>query len=355
MKEGRTIEELAREIMRQAEVKRDFVADTRQMTMTRTDGTANDGTPAHLLSLKGAGAFPLTPHTHGQIATHFKIPKKYYDHMQGAAPDLLSTNVNHWMQNKPAKRMVRTLDGGARAFLSNRYRPIDNMDVAQPMLEVLGDLDVNIVSCDITERKMYLKAVFPKVEGEITVGDPVQSGIVISNSEIGLGALRIQALVYRLVCKNGMISQDASMKKYHVGRAFGNEGSLEFFKDETLLADDRAFMLKVRDTINATADEAKFQVIIDQVRQTTEREIEGDPVEGVKVLQNKFNMNDEERTGILKHLIKGGDLTQYGLMNAVTRQSQDVEDYDRATELEEIGGKIIELPKNQWKVISQAA
>jgi hypothetical protein len=54
-------------------------------------------------------------------------------------------------------------------------------------------------------------------------------------------------------------------------------------------------------------------------------------------------------------LIEGGSLTQYGLHAAVTRAAQDVADYDRATELEYAGGKIIELPKTEWKVLSEAA
>jgi hypothetical protein len=53
-------------------------------------------------------------------------------------------------------------------------------------------------------------------------------------------------------------------------------------------------------------------------------------------------------------LIRGGDLTQYGLSNAVTQMSQDIEDYDRASDLERMGGQIIELPKSDWHTISIA-
>lgn len=36
---------------------------------------------------------------------------------------------------------------------------------------------------------------------EIVPGDIVQAGFVVSNSEIGLGALKVEPLVYRLICK----------------------------------------------------------------------------------------------------------------------------------------------------------
>ena len=41
---------------------------------------------------------------------------------------------------------------------------------------------------------------------------------MISNSEVGLGAVSIQPLVYRLVCTNGMIVNDMGERRHHVGR-----------------------------------------------------------------------------------------------------------------------------------------
>jgi len=34
---------------------------------------------------------------------------------------------------------------------------------------------------------------------------------------------------------------------------------------------------------------------------------------------------------LLRHLIEGGDLSQYGLINAVTRTAEDAKFYDRAS------------------------
>lgn len=48
------------------------------------------------------------------------------------APELLAQNLNCWFTKEPAQRMLRTLDGTARAYLSNRYRRIDNLLYAVP-------------------------------------------------------------------------------------------------------------------------------------------------------------------------------------------------------------------------------
>ena len=58
---------------------------------------------------------------------------------------------------------------------------------------------------------------------------------------------------------------------------------------------------------------------------------------------------------MLRALVSGADLTGYGLVNAVTHYSQQVEDYDRATEFEALGGKLIELSAPEWKGLAEAA
>ena len=67
-------------------------------------------------------------------------------------------------------------------------------------------------SCQLTDSRMYIKVVNTRLEAEVVPGDIVQSGIIISNSEVGLGSVSIQPLVYRLVCSNGMVVNDAQTR-----------------------------------------------------------------------------------------------------------------------------------------------
>jgi len=349
MKSGRTILDLATEITRQANTKRDFVAPTTQLTMT-----VNDKTPE--LKVNGHGSFALRSHAHKQVAERLKIPAAYYDRMQQNSPELLATNVNHWLSNANEKRLVRTLDGDVRAFLSDRYRTLDNLELAETALPIIQEMGCTIESAEITQTRLYIKAVTSRVETEIRKNDVVQAGIVISNSEIGMGSIKIEPLVYRLVCLNGMIAADHAMRKYHVGRSSGDVNlAEEFFKDETRKADDKAFWLKVRDVIRGSFNADIFEKIVNSMREATERVISADPVKVVETTQKRFGFTDSERGSVLTHLIQGGDLTQYGLMNAITRTSQDIDDYDRATEFERLGGQVIELKRSYWREIAEAA
>jgi len=169
----------------------------------------------------------------------------------------------------------------------------------------------------------------------------VQSGISISNSEVGCGSLRIEPLVFRLACLNGMIIADAGLRKYHVGRNDNDmdaEGAMQYYRNETRAADDKAFWMKVRDIVTATGERARFESLVARLQESTTKVITGDPIKAIELTSRKFMFSDDEKASVLRHLIGGGDLSAYGLANAVTRASQDLEDYDRATDFEKIGG-----------------
>ena len=354
MKTGQTLPEMAKELERQRTAKRDFVAPTRELEVTM-DQVADDETPSMFnMKVNGHGQFKIGDTAHDQLSNRLGIPRKYYDRMRTTAPELLRTNANHWLHNEKEKRMVRTLDGNMRAFLSSRFRPLDNFELAETVLPVLMGTGCKIESAALTEKRIYIKAVTDKLTAEIKKGDIVQAGIVISNSEIGLGSVRVEPLIYRLVCTNGMIVNDHAMKKYHVGRSSEVDLAEEFFRDETRKADDRAFWMKVRDVVTGAFREDVFKKVVVRMRDVVDAEIVGAPEKAVEVVQEKFQLNDGERSGILKHLIKGGELTQYGLVNAITRYSQDVADYDRATDMERLGGVVLELPKHDWAEIAEA-
>ena len=213
-----------------------------------------------------------------------------------------------------------------------------------------------VESCDLTETRLYIKVVSPLTR-EVSVGDPVQAGFVISNSEVGLGAVSVQPLVYRLSCKNGAIVQDYGVTKKHVGRNYitGDDGAYELFSDETRRLSDRALIAQIGDVVKTSVNEAKFALVVDRFAETLKRPIEGDPVKATEILAKQVSLNEMERVSVLQHLISGGTLTQYGLINAVTAtaQSNDLS-YDRATQLEAIGGKMIDMPVSDWRSIATA-
>lgn len=115
------------------------------------------------------------------------------------------------------------------------------------------------------------------------------------------------------------------------------------YSNETLLADDHAFVLKIKDTVRAAISEARFAQVVSRMRESTEAMLDTKQLPAiVKLASSSFGITEDESNGVLEHLITGGDFSLYGLANAVTRFSQDVESYDRATKLEEIGYSVMQ-------------
>ena len=354
MKYGRSLVDLAAELERQIATKQDMIVPTPLMhQVTSDDGTSvlNNETP------EGVRTFNTTENCRRQLADRLKIPYAYFERMRADQPMLLDRNVDTWLHSQPEQRLVRTLDGKARAFLSDRYRRLDNYDLLAHVYPMLRDLPgARVESCDVTDSRMYLKVVTSKVQYELQPGDVAHAGVVISNSETGQGSLSVSPLVYRLVCRNGLIAADHAMRKTHVGRLTeASNDEVTIFKEDTLAADDAAFFLKVRDTVQAAVSELTFSLIAERMRKTLGIKLTGDPVKAVDKLAVRYLLQEHEKAGVLRSLINEGDLTGFGLVNAVTGYAQQVELYDRSTELEAIGGKMLEQSPKDWAGIAEAA
>lgn len=362
MKTGRTIQELAAEIERQASAKRDMVAPSTALQMVPA------AEAVHMQVGGPSNDFAINEIAHDQLATFTDIPRKYYDRMRSQSPALLAKNVNTWLgADTESRRLVRTMDGTMRALLSDKYRPLENLDLAEAILPVLADQQLEVISAEITERRLYLKAVDQRINRDIPLGRRMGDGshtifdtcvpaIVVSNSEVGFGQLSVETGVWTRACTNLAVFKQDGMKRRHVGsrHELVSDDIMELLSDETRRLTDAAIWMQVRDVVRGAFDEARFNARCDKIAGTVAQPIEGDTVKVVEFAAKRFGMTDGERSSVLRHLIEGGSLTRYGLFNAITRTAEDLPSYDRAYEYERLGGVIIDLPPSEWKAISTA-
>jgi hypothetical protein len=347
MKTGCTLEELARELLDRQEHKRDFHARTKTLNMLPT--------AQFRLETKDEEIFmPATAHAHAQMASKLNLPKVYYDRMLRQCPDLLAQNVNHWLNRSEDTSLIRVLRGQMRAVLSNRYRIIDHHDilgVVMPELKEMGD-GIKIASCQVTESKLYLKVINTSMEAAISVGDPVQAGFILTNSEIGNGSVSIEPFIYRLACTNGLILKDRRQRKNHIGRS--NENS-DLYAIDTLQAIDDAFKLQLRDLVRNAISITTFREAVEDLQVAKTGIITGKPAKAVEVTAKAIGLNQSESELVLSHLLRSGDLSKFGMLNAVTRSAEDVESYDRATEIERLGSEVLYLPTTTWREVATAS
>ena len=229
---------------------------------------------------------------------------------------------------------------------------MDNYDLLSEIIPVLQETELTVKCASITDKRMYLKCIFESVQAEVIPGRVVASGTVISNSEVGAGALKVENFVWEYACKNGLIT-GKSLAQIHVGRRQGmvENVNVNYIQNDTREAEDKAFALKARDAVKALTDRTNFDLSLNKLRAASERKIEVPIQDVMEVTEKKFGLRKGETQGVLSEYIenahKTGGNNQYSLVNAVTAVAREVgkENQDRQTELERIGNDILDMPE----------
>lgn len=359
--------ELAQELTRIKDAAKDYVVPTERLFATVEEGDK----PSLKLGFKNGTdhTFDLNNWSGGQLAQYTDIPKAYFDRIKQENPALLADNINHGLakavsvaksEKRDESRMLRTVDGKVRGLLSSRYRILDAHDALEAVFPVLADKGMQVMSSEVTEQRMFIKAISPKLEGEIKKGDVVQYGLTISTSDVGAGSVRVEPLIYRLVCLNGMISNTA-IRKYHVGKNQAENDIRELLSDRTKEMSDTAFWMQVRDIVLASMKPENFEREIDRLRVAADMPIKNfDLPRVVELTMKHVGLTGEtKKNSILAALASGNEgagLTQWGLINSFTRAAQDdAFSYEESVEMERAAGSILELPKSAWSTIAATA
>lgn len=344
MKQGMTLDQFALEITTRAKQKVDLYSPYQHIEMNDSGDIA---VKDDLFTPNGIA--------HQQLAETMGIPKPYYERLLEDVPDLLAANVNHWLRAKPQDevRLVRAIGTQARAFLSDRFKAIDDEHMAEHVLSQMSKMGMEIKSCDITESRTYIKATCPDKRYSYGVGKVLEAGISIGNSEVGMGSLYLFPFINVLACTNGMTINQLGMRRYHVGRRHDPMENVEkFVSNLTRTAEDAAFWRRIGEVMTGIVNSDVYANVAKAFEQGMKMKITGDVPAVLDVVKKTYAVRDEEGQGILRHLVEGGSLTKYGLVQAVTRQAQDSTSYDRATELETVGGNILAMTDEMWEHIA---
>jgi len=381
MKRGMSLENLLTTVVEQNKVKRDFVANTGE-SISMVAATDMPNKVALVLLKEGASElerFSISENCHRQIAGRLRIPLKHYFRMLEDYRDLIINEVNAIFKQEPQTRLLRTLDGKARAFLSDKYKVLDNDQVLEQVLPpiVKGDIPSQLLSANITENNMYMKVLFTDDSlaqdiGELArpsnhIGgqdngqtrDIVRPGAIIKNSETGMGSMVTEGFFYRDYCLNGCVygvSNIFSTKRIHLGGKLVANGDFEVFSDETKRKQNELVIAEVTDTMKALTNPENVQKMGDALRATKEGTQVENAFAAVDQLAKEVDIRDGEKESVISNFLQDGDFSRWGMLNAVTKiANTDAVDYERACELENIGSQLIDMQMSQWNRIAVAA
>ena len=208
---------LIQTVNQQERQKRDYLVESNQLTVTTRDNTTYLNVPG-----KNGESYALNDTARAQLAPRLEIPYRCAEKLRLEEPRLPDQNLNTLFRRSNEKRLIRTLGPQCRAVLSPNYRILDNyafLGTVLPMLAQLPDTKLN--EAFLTDTHLHISLVFQSAQGYVKPGDPVRYGVMLANSEVGMGSLAAWAFIHRLVCSNGLVVTEAdgpSVRRVHLGK-----------------------------------------------------------------------------------------------------------------------------------------
>lgn len=338
------------------------------------------------------------------IGAKLGIPTTYMRTLR-KRPYMFDANINGWLRGKTIVRsnereivfpadersfLLRCFrgdegeEGVLRAFLSDRFGIIDNLDVLMATLDGINQagVSVQVTSADLSDRSMYVNMHSPAVaalapaflggyespfrnaaieqqrhhgrtveawraaaraEGldyEPGTEPVVHAGFQFSNSEVGNGSFELMPRLVVQLCKNGLTLPLLAERRVHLGGRL-NEGSI-VWSDDTNRKMLGVITGKTRDLVKLWLSP---EFLAKQVA-----EIEGlagvqvpNAEQAVKVLAPKLGFTQDEQVGIVSHFLRSNQSTAGGIANAITSYSQTIKSADRAGALENVAMRALHL------------
>lgn len=360
MQKAMSLEALLVEVQRQTEVKRDFIANTESQAIMVLD---NDRLYIDLLK-PGAELLErltIAENAHRQIAARLNIPWKFYDRLLNDHPDMVRNNVNELFQREPETRMFRVLDAQVRAFVSDRYLRLDNDEVLSNTLPsiVKGDHETALLSSNVNPHSMSLKVLFTGNELAHEVaeanGKPriIRPGFRLSNSETGGGAFKVEGFFYDDYCTNGCVfgvCDLISFKRTHIGGRIAGNSNLELISQQTQIKENELILSQVDDAMRTLSDPANVKTMADALKDAASTPEVKDPIGAVELMASNLQLRDKEKNSMLETFLRDQDYTKFGMASAVTEvaNNESIISYSRACEIEDLGGKVLNLNASAW-------
>ena len=319
----------------------------------------------------------------GQVLSKADIDSRTGRRLQERYPDVLDLALNRIFTNESKQVMLRTFDdsfGGPdhlshrelRAFLSDKYKRFDNVDILEAVVPPLMESDARwqIVNASVTEKRMTLRLKSEEITGSgASVGDLMALGMNISNSETGHGSAAIAKLFWTLACLNGMQTAEKH-RSAHLTSSQADTEVWSVLTQEAKDADNSALSMKLRDVAANYASRESFEQTLEVFRAAAGDTLSDGTTAQAAVDQvgRVLQLTKKETASVLDGLFStmsqpgyaGEPVSRATLVNAVTAVGNDAAlrankiDADDVGEWERRGGRLLNLPASQWSSIASA-
>jgi hypothetical protein len=359
----------------------------------------------------GADYRPMATFDSG-LAERLPLRRDYITWMREQRPDIFAATLNALFHGSdgpegtfPAddrRFMLRLFAGDpgqpgmARAFVSNKYQPLDSITVVMTALQILQDREIRkalglpadhditdgdrqmfaemnpggmaaipgspeIRNCNLTEDTLDLQITVPGIAAVSKLADGyrnpfradgasravnwappgarpkrgqhVWAGVRIRTNEVGFGALTVTPMALYCVCDNGQVVPQLAHKAVHAGVRLEDEGIIRW-SDATRTKAKELVLAKLTDAFDTFLSE---DFLAGRLLPLIEEGIEtpvADPAATIEVVARKCSFNDVQQANLLQCFTLGGRADVGGVVAAVTAAAQMQADPADALDME---------------------
>jgi hypothetical protein len=298
----------------------------------------------------GDREFKPTDHALQQFSIRSNVPsssvlrelrnQEDYDSQDADVMTYLSNNALRRLDQDKVFRLRTYTDGTCRAFVTDKYAPVDNRWYLETLQEFMPEGRLSHWKGD--EDTIYGNILLPDTIIDYTDDDSDYGGMIsIGNCEIGKRRISQTPSLFRSICLNGCIwgqIKGKQIRRRHIGDIDLGELKIEIGENIEyqlpLLPNAITKFLTMRDFENGDVSMKNIIAAVCRDERIGKRE-------ATEVLGQYAEYENHERN-------------LFGVINAITRAGQA---FDNATWLkfDEIGGSLLETTDNRWSAILKRA
>jgi hypothetical protein len=262
-----------------------------------------------------AESFALSELAVGQLCERLAIPVTYYRRLPGEMRATVANFDLGRLGDRPF--LLRGRSTWVRAFLSGEYVAYDNRDIAETVAELLREAEVGIKSFILEETHCYLKITSEEI-ADVNIG--LKAGIMIGNSEVGLGSISVEPFVFRKACTNDLVvTEEKTFRHAHIHLT--------------------AYELRRR-MAEAVGDAFRLAAaLLDTFLKTRDEPIH-DPVAVIRKLAEERKLTQKFTDEVVARYVAEPEPNRFGVINAFTAAAQTLAPLQRI-EVERFAGSLL--------------
>lgn len=280
--------------------------------------------------------FALNEWSVGQFCNRLAIPTKYYKTLPA---ELQAANANHWIEQQDREKdwMFRTRQhdglGLIRGILSERYSPYDDHEILEIANKLVGGRPgVKVEMAFRDDTGLHVRVTFDDLTaavGKTIDGKPDlhRVGFHLSNSEVGARSIRIQPMVFRLVCTNGLMAWSTDGDVFEQRHVYLRHHEMEARVAEALVG-----AVKAGDGV------------LDKLMEAKETRVE-DPFKAIEKLAAGRKYSQKFTDNVKNEWTREPERNAFGVIQAFTAAARSMKPDDRL-EIETDAGRMLKNVKS---------